>query len=160
MRRGEKSYPRRDTKDDEGPLRGCSRLERDAPRVGKGVNEGHQGQKGSFREGATRTAAKPVVGASHHIVTDRDDQHRCTGYTGFFQETAGFQCRESANPHPIIARAGFWCRNRLTNSSNVYSRPFQTINVYYCNILDDFRRPSANPKHPLKSTAIPHIIRG
>ncbi len=26
------------------------------------------------------------------------------------QETAGFSCRESANPHRIIARVGFWCR--------------------------------------------------
>ena len=26
------------------------------------------------------------------------------------QETAGFYCRESANPHRIIARVGFWCR--------------------------------------------------
>ena len=32
----------------------------------------------------------------------------------FLQETAGFQFRESRNPHGIIARAGFWCRKLLS----------------------------------------------
>ena len=38
-------------------------------------------------------------------------EHRCTGCTGFFQETASLYSRESAIPHRTIARAGFRCNN-------------------------------------------------
>ena len=62
--------------------------------------------------------------------------------------------------HTIIAGAGFSCRNILTNSSNVYSRPLQSITVYSFIVLHDSRNYSAGSQHPLQSTAIPHIIRG
>ena len=38
-------------------------------------------------------------------------EHRCTGCTGFFQETASLYSSESAIPHRTIARAGFRCNN-------------------------------------------------
>ena len=38
-------------------------------------------------------------------------EHRCTGCTGFFQETASLYSWESAIPHRTIARAGFRCNN-------------------------------------------------
>ena len=38
-------------------------------------------------------------------------EHRCTGCTGFFQETASLYSWESAFPHRTIARAGFRCNN-------------------------------------------------
>ena len=38
-------------------------------------------------------------------------EHRCTGCTGFFQETASLYSWESAIPHRIIAWAGFRCNN-------------------------------------------------
>ena len=60
----------------------------------------------------------------------------------------------------IIERVSFPCNNILINSSNVYSRPLKSITVYKDRMLYDFRKPWAGPKHPLQSTAIPHIIRG
>ena len=48
-------------------------LERDVPRIRKGVNEVHKRQKGFFREEATRAAAKPVGGAFYRIEMYRDD---------------------------------------------------------------------------------------
>ena len=38
-RRGKKTYPRRATKDGEGPLRGWRGIDRDPPKVGKGVRD-------------------------------------------------------------------------------------------------------------------------
>ena len=38
-------------------------------------------------------------------------EHRCTGCTGFFQETASLYSWESAIPHRTIAWAGFRCNN-------------------------------------------------
>ena len=38
-------------------------------------------------------------------------EHRCTGCTGFFQETASLYSWESAIPHRTIARVGFRCNN-------------------------------------------------
>ena len=41
------------------PLRRWRKLKRGAPNVGKEFNEGHKGQEGFVREGATKTAAEP-----------------------------------------------------------------------------------------------------
>ena len=61
-RQKKKRNPRRDTKNDEGTLRRWRSPKRDGAKVGKGVNEGHKGQRGFVREEATRTAAEPVGG--------------------------------------------------------------------------------------------------
>ena len=66
----------------------------------------------------------------------------------------------TSQAHPIIERVGFLCINILTNSSNVYSRPLQSITVFYIIGLYESRNRSADSKHPLQSTTIPHIIRG
>ena len=46
--KGEKAkrFPRRDTKNGEGPLRGWWGIERGSPKVGKGEEDIHEGRKG------------------------------------------------------------------------------------------------------------------
>ena len=52
----EKIYPRRATKNDEGPRRGWRRLERDPPRVAKGRERISRKRQKDFHEGPRRTA--------------------------------------------------------------------------------------------------------
>ena len=59
-----------------------------------------------FRQGRSPQSSRRE---SHRLLFFRDFLHRCTGCTGFFQETAGLQSRASASPQRIIARAGFRC---------------------------------------------------
>ena len=53
----------------------------------------------------------PLMGWGDGRVGAGDREHRCTGCTGFFQETASLYSWESAIPHRTIARAGFRCNN-------------------------------------------------
>ena len=53
-----KSYPRRATKNDEGPLRGWRMLQRGSPRVGKGVRQGPRIGKKEIHEGDPPRDAK------------------------------------------------------------------------------------------------------
>ena len=51
-----KRYPRRATKDDEGPLRGWRKLKRDPPKVGKGEKISTKGDKGSVKRAKDESA--------------------------------------------------------------------------------------------------------
>ena len=64
------------------------------------------------------------------------------------------------NPHPFIDRVSFLCSNIVINSNGVYLRPVQSITVFSIIGLCEFRRRLTGLHHPLKSTVIPHIIRG
>ena len=68
--------------------------------------------------------------------------------------------RFSTNTHSIIEPVSFLCSNILSNSSNVYSRPVQSITVFIIIGLYEFHRRLTGLYHSLKSTVIPHIIRG
>ena len=131
------------------------------------VNVGGQSRTNQYRGGGaglSKRAGRPDLdvfrrpgGRTRCHVIHIDSLHGCTG---FFQETAGIYSLASANPYRIIAAVSVSFSNRLTNSSNVYSRPFQSINIYILRVLHDCRNYLAGSKHPLRSTAIPHIIRG
>ena len=58
----------------------------------------------SFRQGRRAQSSRR---GPHRLLSCRDFLHRCTGCTGFFQETAGLQSWASASPQRIITRAGF-----------------------------------------------------
>ena len=49
-----KRYPRRGTKDHEGPLRGWRWIDRGSPRVGKGGEDVHEGRKGKGKKISTK----------------------------------------------------------------------------------------------------------
>ena len=66
----------------------------------------------------------------------------------------------TSNAHPIIEPVSFLCSNIVTNSNGVYLRPVQSITVFSIIGLCEFRRRLTGLHHPLKSTVIPHIIRG
>ena len=58
---GKKSYPRRGTKDHEGPLRGWRRLKRDPPKVGQGRKDFHEKAK-RYPRRATKNGEGPRRG--------------------------------------------------------------------------------------------------
>ena len=58
---GKKSYPRRATKDDEGPLRGWRRLERGLPRIAKRRKNFHEKAK-RYPRRATKNGEGPLRG--------------------------------------------------------------------------------------------------
>ena len=65
-----------------------------------------------------------------------------------------------SNVHPIIEPVSFLCSNIVVNSSDVYRRPLQSINVFIVIGLPEFNSGLTGSQHPLKSTVIPYIIRG
>ena len=66
----------------------------------------------------------------------------------------------TSHAHPIIERVSFLFSNILINSNGVYLRPVQSITVFIIIGLCEFRRRLTGSQHLLKSTVIPHIIRG
>ena len=59
--KGQKRYPRRATKDDEGPRRGWRKLKRDPPKVGQGEKISTKGDRGSVK-GTRDESAKGFQG--------------------------------------------------------------------------------------------------
>ena len=81
----------------------------------------------------------------------------------FFNKDSKNPLRSSwitSKAHRIIARVSFLCSNIIINSNGVYLRPVQSITVFIVIGLCEFRRRLTGLQHPLKSTVIPHIIRG
>ena len=85
----EKRYPRRATKNGEGPLRGWRRLERDPPRVGKGRKDFQEKAK-RFPRRATKNGKGPLRGWRR---LERDPPRVATGRKDFQEKAKRFPRR-------------------------------------------------------------------
>ena len=86
---GKKSYPRRGTKDREGPLRGWRRLKRDPPKVGKGEKISTKRQK-DIHEGPRRTAkGHEGVGGGSRGACQRSGRGSAKGLQGVGKDSKG-----------------------------------------------------------------------
>ena len=92
--KAKKRYPRRATKDYEGPLRGWRKLKRDPPKVGKGEKISTKGDKGSVKR-AKDESAKGFQGVGKDSKGIREGPRRTL--------------RFSTNAHSIIEPISFLC---------------------------------------------------
>ena len=60
------------------------------------------------------------------------------------------------------SRSSACCRRRygISNSSDVYGRPVESITVLFMSVLYKFFCGLTGYEHPLQSTTIPHIMVG
>ncbi len=94
--KGQKRYPRRATKDYEGPLRGWRKLKRNRPKVGKREENSTRGAKGSVKR-AKDESAKGFQGVGIDSKAVREGPRRTL--------------RFPTNAHSIIEPFRFLCRS-------------------------------------------------
>ena len=86
---GAKRYPRRATKNGEGPLRGWRRLKKDLPKVGQGEKISRKGQK-DIHEGPRRTAkGHEGVGERSRGACQRSGSGSAKGLQGVGRDSKG-----------------------------------------------------------------------
>ena len=84
-----KRYPRRATKNGEGPLRGWRRLERDSPEVGQGEKISTKRQK-DIHEGPLRTTkGHEGVGGGSKGIRQRSGRESAEGFQGVGKDSKG-----------------------------------------------------------------------